>query len=220
MALLTLDEAKAQLDIETTGHDTELTAYINALTAVIERFVGPVENRTVSEVIEGRSTTLCLTHVPVVSLTSIVPVLTSGSAIDVGDVHLDSSTGIVRRLDGGTFYGGLWTWTYLAGRGATSPATINLPSAMLLQHLWRTQYGAARGAVGGGDDVSVTEPTEARRNGRPFPTLGSPGRGVRSKRMKLGTAGRSANSPPPARIALPAFTSIVSGPLPRVTVTL
>jgi hypothetical protein len=157
MALLTLDEAKAQLDIETTGHDTELTAYINALTAVIERFVGPVENRSVSEVIEGRSTTLCLTHVPVVSLTSIVPVLSSGTAIDIGDVHVDNATGIVRRLDGASFYGGLWTWTYMAGRG-TVPPTIQLAAAMLLQHLWRTQYGAARGAVGGGDDVSVTEP--------------------------------------------------------------
>jgi hypothetical protein len=158
VALLNLDEAKAQLDIETTGHDTELTAYIDALTAVIERFVGPVENRSVSEVIEGRSTTLCLTHVPAVSLTSIVPVLTGGEAVDISDVHLDSTTGIVRYLDGGSFYGGLWTVTYTAGRGATVPATIKLAAAMLLQHLWRTQYGAARGAVGGGDDVSVTEP--------------------------------------------------------------
>lgn len=157
MALLTLAEAKAQLDIDTTTHDTELQAYIDSLTAVIERFVGPVENRSVSEVIEGRGITLCLSHVPVVSLTSVVPVLTGGQAISVGDLHLDGKTGVVRRLDGSTFYGGMWNWTYTAGRGSV-PATINLAARMLLQHLWRTQYGAARGMVGGGDDYSVTEP--------------------------------------------------------------
>lgn len=157
MALLTLAEAKAQLDLDTTAQDTELQAYIDSLTAVIERYTGPVENRAVSEVIEGRSITVCLTHVPVVSLTSVVPVLTGGQAITVADLHLDGTTGVVRRLNGGTFYGGLWTWAYTAGRGSVPP-TINLAARILLQHLWRTQYGAARGSSGGGDDYSVTEP--------------------------------------------------------------
>lgn len=157
MPILSLADAKAQLDITSTSHDSELQAYIDALTASIERFVGPVENRNVSEVIEGRSTTLCLSSVPAVSLTTILPVLTAGEAVDVTDVHLDGATGIVRRLDGGTFRGGLWTVTYVAGRG-TVPATINLAARILLQHLWRTQYGAARGNVGGGDDFDVNEP--------------------------------------------------------------
>ncbi len=157
MALVTLAEAKAQLDIDTTTHDTELQKYIDALTAPIERYVGPVENRSVSEVIEGRSSTLCLTNVPAVSLTSIVPVLTGGQAINVGDVYLDGTKGIVRKLDGSSFCGGLWTVTYTAGRGSV-PETIRLAALILLQHLWRTQYGAARGNVGGGDDFDVTEP--------------------------------------------------------------
>ncbi|MFG2747247.1 head-tail connector protein [Streptomyces chartreusis] len=157
MALLTLAEAKAQLDIDTTTHDTELQTYIDALTATIERIVGPVENRTVTEVIEGRSTTLCLKSVPAVSLTSVTPVHTSGDTLSVADLHLDGTTGIVRRLDGGTFRGGLWTWVYVAGRGTVAP-TINLASRILLQHLWRTQYGAARGNIGGGDDYDVNEP--------------------------------------------------------------
>ncbi|TXS30730.1 phage gp6-like head-tail connector protein [Streptomyces sp. ms191] len=156
MALLTLAEAKAQLDIESTDHDTELTGYVNALTASIERHVGPVLNRSVAEVLEGRSPTLCLTSVPAVALTSILPVLTSGQAVDVSSVHLDGATGIVRRLDGGTFRGGLWTVTYTAGRGEI-PATIKTAALILLQHLWRTQYGAARGA-GRADDFDVNEP--------------------------------------------------------------
>lgn len=157
MALLTLAEAKDQLDITTTSSDAELQRYIDALTAPIERFVGPVENRTVSEVIEGKTHVLCLSSTPVVSITSITPALTGGETIAPADVFLDGAKGIVRRLDGGAFCGGLWTVTYTAGRG-TVPATIRLAAAILLQHLWRTQYGAARGSAGGGDDFDVNEP--------------------------------------------------------------
>lgn len=157
MALLTLAEAKAQLNIDTTTHDSELTAYINALTEVIEGYIGPVETRTVTEQVNGRGKTLCLLKVPAISLTSFTAVLDGGTALVVSELHLDGATGEVRRKDGSNFSGGPWTAIYQAGRGSISP-TINLASRILLQHLWRTQYGAARGRVGGGDDYDVTEP--------------------------------------------------------------
>ena len=159
MALITLAEAKAQLDLDVSTHDTELQVYIDALTAAIERHVGPVENRAVTETTTAGGATLCLTHIPVVSLTSLVPVLTAGTAITVSDVAVDSATGILRRKDGGRFCGGPWTAAYTAGRGGVPP-TIKLAALILLQHLWRTQYGASRGlsGIGGGDDFSVTEP--------------------------------------------------------------
>lgn len=156
MAILTLAEAKQQLDLDTDGSDTELLAYIESLTAVIERFVGPVENRTVTETVKARGPLLSLTQVPVVSLTSVTPIMLGGLVIAVGDMHLDPDAGVLRRLDGGVFYGGPWTAVYTAGRGEVPP-TINLAARILLQHLWRTQYGAARG-VSGADDYSVTEP--------------------------------------------------------------
>lgn len=155
MALLTLAEAKAQLDIETTTDDVELQAYIDSLTAVIERYTGPVETREFSETIEGRSGSMCLTHIPAVAVVSVVPTLTSGTAVALSDLVLDAPKGIVYHK-GGSFAGTLWTVTYTAGRGAV-PATINLAARILLAHLWRTQYGAARGG-GGADDYSVTEP--------------------------------------------------------------
>lgn len=156
MALLTLAEAKAQLDIETTTDDGELQAYIDSLTAVIERHTGPVENRSVTEQLNSRGSRLALSQVPAVSLTSITPVLIGGLAIDVGDLVLDGDTGVLWRWDRQFFYGGPWSVTYVAGRG-TVPPTIKLAALFLLQHLWRTQYGAARGG-GGADDYSVTEP--------------------------------------------------------------
>lgn len=158
MALLTLAEAKAQLDISGIGDDVELQAYIDALTAPIERYVGPVENRTVTETVDGRGRTIAVTQVPAVSLTSLTPILTGGAALATDDVVLDGDTGIIRRRDGGSFYGGPWTAVYEAGRGEVPP-TINLAARILLQHLWRTQYGASRGlsGIGGGEDFSVTE---------------------------------------------------------------
>ena len=158
MALLTLDEAKAQLDITTDSEDAELQAYIDALTAPIERHVGPVEIRTVTEVVNGRAA-LVLTQVPVVSLTSLTPLTTGGTAIGAGDVFVDNDSGVVHRVDCGQFAGGPWTAVYEAGRGEVPP-TINLAARILLQHLWRTQYGASRGlsGIGGGEDFSVNEP--------------------------------------------------------------
>lgn len=159
MALLTLAEAKAQLDIDGTSEDAELQVYVDALTAAIERHVGPVETREFAETIEGRGASLCLSNIPAVALVSVVPAVETGDALDVADLVLDGATGIVR-YRGGSFTGTLWRVTYTAGRG-TVPATINLAARILLQHLWRTQYGASRGlsSVGGGDDFNVTEPT-------------------------------------------------------------
>ncbi|MCX4786466.1 phage head-tail connector protein [Streptomyces sp. NBC_01221] len=156
MALLTLDEAKAQLDIETTADDQELQAYIDSLTAVIERHTGPVEKRPVTEQVDSRGSRLALSQVPAVSLTSITPIFNGGLAIDVGDLALDGDAGVLWRRDRQVFYGGPWRVVYVAGRGEV-PATIKLAALFLLQHLWRTQYGAARGG-GGADDYSVTEP--------------------------------------------------------------
>lgn len=157
MALLTLAEAKAQLDIDGTGDDVELQVYVDALTAAIERHVGPVENREVVETIEGRSSSMCLSHVPAVALVSVAPAVETGDALDLADLVLDGTPGIVR-YRGGSFAGTLWRVVYTAGRGGIPP-TINLAARILLQHLWRTQYGASRGlsSVGGGDDFSVTE---------------------------------------------------------------
>lgn len=155
MALLTLDEAKAQLDIETDSHDVELQAYIEALTSVIERHTGPVEERQVTETIEGRGTSMCLSHIPAVTLVAIAPALTDGAALDLSTVVLDPGAGLVRHRSG-SFAGTLWTVTYTAGRSSIPP-TINLAARMLIQHLWRTQYGSARGAPSS-DDFLVTEP--------------------------------------------------------------
>lgn len=159
MALLSLPEAKTHLDIETSADDAELQAYIDGLTPVIERYVGPVEIRTVTEQVDGRGL-LALSQAPVVAVTSLTPALDSGLAITAGEVFLNADSGVLRRRDGAPFHGGPWNVVYTAGRvaeGGDIPPTISLAARMLLQHLWRTRYGSARG-VSGADDYAVTEP--------------------------------------------------------------
>ncbi|WP_338699195.1 head-tail connector protein [Streptomyces sp. Q6] len=156
MGIITLAEAKAQLDIESSGDDLELQAYIDGITAPIENLVGVVEERTVTETANGTGSTLCLLKVPALALVSVTPQLTGGASLDVAQLHLDGATGVVRQLSGGRFYGGPWTVTYTAGRAETPP-TIKLAARILIQHLWRTQYGSARGQSSS-DDYSVSEP--------------------------------------------------------------
>lgn len=160
MALLTLAEAKAQLNITSSGNDVELEAYINGVTTAIEAHVGPVEARGVVEQHETPSAgarVLVLHQTPVLSLTSVMPVLTEGTAYEVASLVLDPATGAVRRLDGGRLQGPL-SVSYQAGRSEVPP-TINLAARLMLQHLWRTQRGSARGPViAGGDDYDVNEP--------------------------------------------------------------
>lgn len=154
MALLDPGEAKDQLGLASSESDIELEEYIEALTAVIERHVGPVEEREFIEMVEGRSFSMCLTNVPAVSLVSVAPALTDGPALDLSTLVLDQRKGIVHRK-GGTFAGTMWEVKYKAGR-AEIPPTIKLAALLLLQHLWRTKNGPARGR-GTADDFDTSE---------------------------------------------------------------
>jgi hypothetical protein len=174
MALLTLEDAKAQLDLDSDSYDTELQAYVDGVTDAIEAHVGPVENRSVTETHDVPSSgvrMLVLRETPAVSLTSVTAVLANGSGYDVAALDLDGATGTVRRLDGGRLFGPLRI-TFIAGRGDV-PATINLAARIMVQHLWRTQYGSSRGlsGIGGGDDASVNEPIAGWGYAIPFRVL-------------------------------------------------
>ncbi|MEW2570496.1 head-tail connector protein [Streptomyces sp. NPDC047070] len=159
MALLTLEEAKLQLNLTTDTDDEELQTYVDAVTAPIEEYIGPVEPREVTERqdAEGGRRILVLRTTPVLSLTSVEPLLAGGVSHPVGGLVLDPDTGEVRRYDGGWFRG-LLLFTLQAGR-TTTPPTVNLAARMLVQHLWRTQRpGRSGGLPGGGEDYSVGQP--------------------------------------------------------------
>ncbi|MEU9380003.1 Ig-like domain-containing protein [Streptomyces sp. NPDC048279] len=158
LMLFSLADGKAQLDIpaSSTGDDDELRQFIEATTAAVEFFVGPVVPRTVEQVVCGDRAAWVLHTMPVMAVTAITPIQTWQQAIDPADLDVDTETGILRRTDGLIFYSGDYRVTYKAGRTVTSP-NITLAGKLILQHLWRTQYGSARGPSVA-DDYQVTEP--------------------------------------------------------------
>ena len=161
--IVSLADTKAHLNISssTTTHDEELRSWIESVTAGIEHLAGACVRRTVVEdhdhlPMHG-ARVIALRKTPVISLTSVLAVLDSGTDYTVADLDLDGATGIVRRLDGGCLYGPLRV-TYVPGR-VVIPANLTHAARIILQHLWRTQYGASRAgsAIGGGEDFLATE---------------------------------------------------------------
>lgn len=145
MTLLSLADAKAQLNITVTTFDTELQSFVDSAVAVVERLAGAVDPRAVTEVVRRRGgcASLMLATRPVLSVTSLTSIR-DGSTYDVTALYVDSPlAGIVRRADGGAITGGPWTAVYQAGRSSV-PSQINLAARMLVEHLWETQRGAAQ----------------------------------------------------------------------------
>lgn len=155
-SILSLADAKRHLAKDGTTDDDEIRSWIESITAGIEGLCGAVVVRTVTERINiRRAETICLRTTPVLALTSLVPILTSGTAYAVGDLDVDGETGVVQRKDGGLLRGPL-RGTYSAGRRIV-PAGMTSASRIILQHLWRTRQGPGRPQLGTGD-FDVTEP--------------------------------------------------------------
>lgn len=158
--IVSLRDAKQQLNLPLTSttHDEELRGFIAATTDAVEFLIGPVVVRTYSELIDGDRPMIVLSHTPVVSVTSITPVLTGGTAYLSSEVDVDADTGVVQLLAGGWFTGGPWRATYKAGRSVISGG-VRLASLIIIQHMWRTQRGGQSSVRSrSGDDYSEPIP--------------------------------------------------------------
>ena len=155
LALCSLDDMRAHLNMTERADDAELRLYLEAATLAVERHRG--------EIVARRSftdrPTLCaprhriaLASHPVLSLTSIER--TDGSQTwDVGDWSLDGSTGLLSRLDGDALLGEV-DIVYVAGYRVV-PESFVLASAIIAAHLWETQRNTsfASGPAFGGEDI-------------------------------------------------------------------
>lgn len=156
--LFSLADAKKHLNIaaDYTDDDEEIRDWNAATTMVVERFAGPIVQRTVAERHRDRwMRSIVLRQTPAIALVSVQAVLTNGTSYDVSGLDLDGATGEVIRLDGGSFTGPL-NVTYTAGRTAIQ-ANAAQAGRIILQHLWRTQRGTM-GVRLGGEDYAVSEP--------------------------------------------------------------
>jgi hypothetical protein len=155
-ALLSLEDARAQLNMTSTANDAELRDMVAATAACVDFFCGPVAPRTLTEV-HGRrylgSWEIVVDQPPLISVTSIVSQVSGGPSYLPGDLLLIPDSGIIQLGSGGYFYGRLAV-TYVAGR-AIIPPSLNLAARLILQHMWKTQRGPAGRPNLGGDDSSA-----------------------------------------------------------------
>jgi hypothetical protein len=152
-AIVSLADAKAHLNMTGTSEDEEIQAWLAAITPIVEQRVGAVIPRTHTEQhTAGRS--LWLRNPPVISLTSVAPLFTTGGTTYLPADLIVSTSGRVRRGDGSAFTGGPYTVTYLAGRRVI-PANITQAVLVILKHLWETQRGASRLPLQSEDDTQL-----------------------------------------------------------------
>lgn len=145
-SLLSLEDAKAQLNVTATVNDDELRTFVAAASAMVERFVGPVGLRVVTEQVSGDR--WVLSSPPVVSITSVTAALSGLAAWPVADLAF-SPAGVVTHGSGYPL-GGPYTVVYRAGSTVVPPA-VGLAARIILQHLWSTQRGgSSRPGMGGG----------------------------------------------------------------------
>lgn len=158
MSIVTLAEAKAQLriDLDDTSDDTELQAYVDGITQVIEQYKREViEQRTVTEDIEVHHATrrFRLWNVPVISIESVESV--DGLRTWDPAVMRVSPSGLVRILSGPAL-SGFVTVTLSAGY-ETPPQNYVQGALVTLQHVWETRLG------GGAVHSAVLGPEEEHR---------------------------------------------------------
>lgn len=161
--VITLAEGRAAINMHAsdTSQDTEIAAYITAVSLRLDQLVGPVVVRTVTaEVHDAYGATVQLDHYPVSSVTSVTEyvgatgtVLTAeavGAATTANDYTLDARWGILTRRSSATDV--LWSLgrsrvvvTYVAGRFATTATVSQLfktAATIMLAHLWRREQSA------------------------------------------------------------------------------
>lgn len=149
--LISLEDAKKQINHTTTDDDEEIEDFIAAASQIVEHFAGPVAKQTVVERHYIIGAELVLDEANAAVPTSIAPVTTWSPAVDVADLYV--SNGVVRRKDHGVIGDGTYDVTYVKGQSSVLP-TIGLATRIIFQHLWKTQRGTTTRAGMGGQDTS------------------------------------------------------------------
>lgn len=142
MSVPTLTDAKAQLNITGSAQDELLSVYLNSALKAVEARVGPSSVQTFTEQVTAHSPAFNLSKRPVVSLTSVTPLVDGWFTHAVTELEFDERSGSVWRRDHGTL-AGRWEVVYEAG-WATFPDNYHLATLITLQHLWKAQRGGSR----------------------------------------------------------------------------
>lgn len=158
--IVSLTDAKQQLNMKASDDDEELRRIVEAATGVVERHLDmAIVRRTV---VEKRSMgnpsvtrepgvlqRFTLTKKPVLSLTSVVAA-DAGSTWNVANMRV-TDAGVVEVLAGSIVWGPV-NFTYVAGM-LEIPAHYAEATEIIIQHLWDTQRGSKGATHAGGLDT-------------------------------------------------------------------
>lgn len=147
--LLSVQDAKAAVGISAanTTYDDDINSKIATIESNLERLTGgPIVTRQVSERVDATSnfTSFVLRQRPVATIISIVEI-TTGNALSLTDLEVDTNAGIVRRklLLPFLLRTSACTVTYTAGWGTVVPPVFQEAAKYLFKELWRGTRGAA-----------------------------------------------------------------------------
>lgn len=157
MPLLTLELAKEQLNITTSGQDATVQLWADAATSAVAKALGRAvdEGNFTEEVDLGSGGSgFVLSNVPITGLTSVEAV--DGSQTwDVDDLHVNADAGAVSVLSGPSLRGKV-AIAYTAGV-AVPPANWTVAGLIILQHLWETRRGTMGVSRGGDGEVYMPQ---------------------------------------------------------------
>jgi hypothetical protein len=155
ISIVSLADVKTQLTKTSTTNDEDLRSWIMSASENIEKTQGICAIRTFTERIYGRWS-FVLTNKPVVSITTFTPVYPWTPALAAADVTLDTTTGVVSRLDGWEFWGP-YDVTYKAGR-AVIPVSLRRACMLIVQHLWESRRAGNTATPSYAEQDTVTLP--------------------------------------------------------------
>lgn len=150
MPLMTLADAKLQLNITSSTHDVELQSYVDAVEAVVEEITGKVASeKAFTEELAGFAGRSCLflANKPVKEIVSITDVAPGTTVYNLANVHVNGPDGEIS----GVYFSDRFIITYHAGM-TTIPPNYNLAARIILQHIWLTQRGDSGNVSMGGLD--------------------------------------------------------------------
>jgi len=162
--ILSLEDARASLNMTKTTNDRELMDYIDSVTTLIENRIGPVIPRSFTETVYGADA-LWLSNLPVTAITSITGVLSGAWVISAANMTFDPITGVIQLINRMGF-NDEYTVVYTSGRGLT-PAIMQA-ARITLQHLWLNQRGSGGGREADAYTGTFSLPNAAREYLDPY----------------------------------------------------
>lgn len=159
LGIISLAEARAQLDVSATTDDEQLRWYIEACSKAVEGIVGPCVPRTFTEINRSFDGSIMLRRTPALSVTSATALAPGTTSYVTADLVLDGDLGLVTLATGGCIPYGRYTTVYRAGR-TDIPPNIRLATNLVVQHNWRAWKGMGSETFGPGGPAPM--PLEAK----------------------------------------------------------